>query len=83
MNIIKHFDHVKLGEQVITLVITLTAVIVGITTYAYTAFQLYWLDNGEVITERAKSAVEVIKLTATEFYLAGRDLRLSVANYTV
>ena len=82
LEVIETFDYVKLGEQVINLVITIAAVIVGVCTYALTAFQLYWLDNGEVITKRAKSAVEVIKLTASECYIAGRDLRVVIANFT-
>jgi uncharacterized membrane protein len=41
--------YVKLGEVFNFILATICAVVVGVVSYAYTAFQLYWNDNGESI----------------------------------
>lgn len=44
---LKEIDYVKIGENVIDFTATTVAIIVGVVSYAYTAFQLWWDDNGE------------------------------------
>jgi len=48
-NSLRKLDYVKLGEDFIFILATICAVVVGVVSYAYTAFQLYWNDNGESI----------------------------------
>ena len=48
-NYLRKLDYVKLGEDFIFILATIYAVVVGVVSYAYTAFQLYWNDNGESI----------------------------------
>ena len=71
LEVISDFDYVKFGSQIITWCVTLTAVIIGAATYAYTAFQLYWEDHGEVIKERAFRAYDFIETFTVNCYLAG------------
>jgi hypothetical protein len=47
INKLKNFDYVQFGENVIQFTATLSAIIVGIASYVWTAFQLWWNDNGE------------------------------------
>ena len=82
MKTIQHFNYVKLGEQIITGFVIAAAIIVGVCTYAFTAAQLFWLDHGEAITERAKSALDVTHRFALNCYQAGRDLRPIVNHYS-
>ena len=44
---IKDFDYVKLKNDVIDYSITVYAVVVAVSSYLWTAFQLWWDDNGE------------------------------------
>ena len=44
---LKEFDYVQLGEDVIKYTATVSAVVVGIVSYVWTALQLWWEDNGE------------------------------------
>ena len=46
---LKEFDYVKFGENTIQFAATVYAVIVGVFSYAWTAFQLWWNDNGETV----------------------------------
>ena len=42
-----NFDYVTFGQKAIEVTVTIAAVVVAVTSYAYTAFQLWWDDNGE------------------------------------
>jgi hypothetical protein len=44
---LKEFDYVKLGDNVIKYSATAYAIAVGVFSYVWTAFQLWWDDNGE------------------------------------
>ena len=46
---VKEFDYVKFGDNAIQFSITAFAVVVGVVSYAWTAFQLWWDDNGEAV----------------------------------
>jgi hypothetical protein len=46
---VKEFDYVKFGDNVIQFSATALAVIVGVVSYVWTAFQLWWDDNGETV----------------------------------
>ena len=48
-NKLKEFDYVKFGENTIQFAATVYAVIVGVSSYLWTAFQLWWNDNGETV----------------------------------
>jgi hypothetical protein len=49
---IAEFDYVDLGEKALNVIATLTAIIVAVATYVYTALLLWWEDNGEVTITR-------------------------------
>jgi hypothetical protein len=44
---LKEFDYIQFGENVIQFTATLSAIVVGIASYVWTALQLWWEDNGE------------------------------------
>jgi hypothetical protein len=44
---LKEFDYVKFGDNAIQFAATVYAVVVGVSSYLWTAFQLWWDDNGE------------------------------------
>ena len=46
---LKEFDYVKFGDNVIQFSATAYAVVVGVFSYAWTALQLWWDDNGETV----------------------------------
>lgn len=46
---ISEIDYVKLGGDVIKYTATVAAIVVGVASYLYTAFQLWWNDNGETV----------------------------------
>jgi hypothetical protein len=46
---LKEFNYVKFGENVIKFSATSYAVLVGVVSYVWTAFQLWWDDNGETV----------------------------------
>lgn len=54
-NSMRKLDYVKLGGSIIFAVATICAVVVGVVSYAYTAFQLYWEDNGKTIVNSVKT----------------------------
>jgi len=54
-NSMRKLDYVKLGEDFIFILATICAVVVGVVSYAYTAFQLYWEDNGKTIVNSVKT----------------------------
>lgn len=49
MKQLKEFDYVKFGDNVIQVTATICALIVGVVSYVWTAFQLWWDDNGETV----------------------------------
>lgn len=46
---LKEFDYVKFGDNVVKFSITSCAIVVGVVSYIWTAFQLWWDDNGEAV----------------------------------
>ena len=46
---LKSFDYVKFGENAINVAITVYGVVYAVVTYVWTAFQLWWEDNGESV----------------------------------
>lgn len=62
---LKEFDYVKFGDNVIQFSATAYAVVVGVFSYAWTAFQLWWYDNGEATqVNTIRIAVNVIDFIA-------------------
>jgi hypothetical protein len=49
VNKLKEFDYVQFGEDLIQFTATVSAVVIGIASYVWTAFQLWWDDNGETV----------------------------------
>ena len=49
MKQLKEFDYVKFGDNVIQVTATICALFVGVVSYVWTAFQLWWDDNGETV----------------------------------
>lgn len=72
---LSEFDYVRFGETAIKRVAAFAAVIVGIASYVWTALQLFWLQNGEVISKRAVQFVFLTVDFAGEMLIAGRDFR--------
>ena len=75
LDIIEGFDAVALGEKVINATATVCAIIVAVVSYIVTALQLFWLDNGKVITTRAFQFIITLADFAGGCYHAGRKLR--------
>ena len=46
---LKEFDYIQFGEDVIKFAATVSAIVVAVVSYVWTAFQLWWLDNGETV----------------------------------
>ena len=46
-NKLKEFDYVKFGDNVVKYSITAYAIAVAVSSYLWTAFQLWWDDNAE------------------------------------
>ena len=79
---VAEFDYVAAGEKALNLMITIVAVIVGVTQYAYTALMLWWEENDESVISICQTAGESIKAFALGCYNAGKQFR-PVANYYV
>jgi len=45
----KEFDYVKFGDVVVKYSVTAYAIAVAVSSYLWTAFQLWWDDNGETV----------------------------------
>ena len=72
---VSEIDYVKLGDDVIKRAVAFAAVTVAVVTYVVTALQLFWLQNGEVISKRAVQFVFLTVDFAGEMLIAGRDFR--------
>lgn len=46
---IKEFDYVTFGDNVVKYSVTAYAIAVAVSSYFWTAFQLWWDDNGEAV----------------------------------
>ena len=65
MKQLKEFDYVKFGDNVIQVTATAYAVVVGVFSYAWTALQLWWDDNGETVqVNTIRIAVNLIDFIA-------------------
>ena len=51
------------------------AVIVGVTSYIFTAFQLWWEENGDEVTAKFAAFVEKVEEAIDVTYQLGRDFR--------
>ena len=63
-----NFNYVTFGQKAIEVTVTIAAVVVAVTSYAYTAFQLWWDDNGEDI----KALLPVIRERLIDFSVGFR-----------
>jgi hypothetical protein len=79
---ISEFDYVEFGEKLITFFATIAAIIVGFTSYVYTAVQLWWEDNNETTLTRGFQFVIHTMDFAHEVYIAGKDFRSIVNSFT-
>lgn len=79
---VSEFDYVQFGETAIKRAAAIAAVVVGVVTYVFTALQLFWLQNGEVISKRAVQFVFLIVDFAGEMLMAGREFRRFVNRLT-
>jgi hypothetical protein len=52
-----NFDYVSFGQKAVEVSVTVAAVVVAVTSYAYLAFQLWWDENGEDV----KALVPVVR----------------------
>ena len=46
---LKEFDYVKFGDNLVKFSVTAYAIAVAVSSYLWTAFQLWWDDNGEAV----------------------------------
>lgn len=79
---VSEFDYVQFGDTAIKRVAAIAAVVVGVFTYVVTALQLFWMDNGEVISKRAVQFVFLTVDFAGEMLMAGREFRCFVNRLT-
>lgn len=77
--VIASFDYVAVGNSVITCAATVCAIVVATTSYIITALQLFWCEQGDVITTRTIQFVVATADFAGACYFAGRKFR-PVAN---
>lgn len=61
---LKEFNYVKFGENFILASATVFAVIIAILSYTFTAFSLWWLDNGDEVKKRSYNAL-IFTITTT------------------
>ena len=47
INKLKQFDYIQFGADAIKFAATVSAIVVAAVSYGWTAFQLWWDDNGE------------------------------------
>jgi len=47
INKLKQFDYIQFGADLIKFAATVSAIVVAAVSYGWTAFQLWWDDNGE------------------------------------
>ena len=47
INKLKEFDYIQFGADLIKFAATVSAIVVAAVSYGWTAFQLWWDDNGE------------------------------------
>jgi uncharacterized protein YaeQ len=74
------FDFVSAGAKVIDTAIVIAATVAAVCTYAYTALQLWWEENGEITTVRIREVAVATGKFAKVCYDAGCSMR-PVVNY--
>ena len=77
---IERVDYIKLGDDAITIVATLAAAIVAVTSYVVTALQLFWMEHGEHILTVAFQTVVYTADFANDVYTSGTALRRFVGS---
>ena len=67
---LRKIDYAKLRNSIIFVVATICAIVVGVFSYASTAAQLWWLDNGKTIVNSIKTnsnrVVDFVFYTSTD-----------------
>jgi hypothetical protein len=76
---VSRYDAVAVGEKALTIIATVAAFIVAVTSYVYTALLLWWEDNGENTLIAATRFIFTVVDFAGACYYAGRNFR-PVAN---
>ena len=71
---VSKFDYVEFGEKFIIFVATISAVIVGFSSYVYTALQLWWEDNNETILTRGSQFIIHTMNFAHEIYTFAQEI---------
>lgn len=79
---ISEFDYVALGQNTIKVTATVAAIVTGIASYVWLAFQLFWEEHGETITVGSVKFTFGLVDFAGECLLAGRKLRPVVNGLT-
>lgn len=65
INKLKQFDYVKFGADAIQFAATISAIVIGVSSYIWTAFQLWWEDNKESVqVNLIRFAVNVVNFVA-------------------
>jgi hypothetical protein len=65
INKLKQFDYVEFGAKAIQFAATVSAIVVGVVSYVWTAFQLWWEDNGEAVQVNSiRFAINVVNFVS-------------------
>ena len=49
INKLKQIDYIQFGADAVKFAATVSAIVVAVVSYAWTALQLWWIDNGEAL----------------------------------
>jgi hypothetical protein len=65
INKLKQFDYIEFGSKAIQFAATVSAIVVGVVSYVWTAFQLWWEDNGEAVQVNSiRFAINVVNFVS-------------------
>ena len=79
---LKEFDYVKFGSDAIRFTATVSAIVVGVVSYVWTALQLWWDDNGESVKVNTfRFVVNLIDAIAAVVIATPKVYRSTVFNF--
>jgi hypothetical protein len=79
--VIASYDYVTAGKKVINASATVTAIVIGVCSYVWTALLLFWESNGDqILTAIVRFTVTFMDACGSVYY-AGRNFRPVASHY--